>query len=486
MAWSPTATATADVPMDARMDPPTFEEIEAMDKEERLKEAEICETPSASDISVNSKHPPPPYSRQVSRVSGTGRATLQLASKGALVPKSKLAREAAERKRGASPRGRLMNQAPAAAPVIEQGARTQPRSNLSRRSISADDMDRRLMSRVHRQDGLQRGPNDMDARRAMKKAGGQHARQRAPPGEGPASTQGLQKSNGNPRNTRPRGGQRDARGTAARRAPYAAQGTPSASKDNDNKPKRPERKQSFVTPVGVVNGYDGAADSAGGVVPPKLRRRNSAPSMSDVAQEFEIAEQVESSQVESEHGSETCWGGGLPPIRNAIAQGPSGARAMAARAPPTTERFPDRYPANDRESFARTLNDEELDEVWQGLGDGVSQRGCGSEVAFECAPSSPGRAVGKFPMLTANVLERHDQLAVSGGGVLAAERPPNVMPMPKDIGDKAVHDMENGTPSSKKISGSFRTEEASLLATVVSYGMLVLWMSHLVFNALLQ
>ncbi|CAN0306395.1 unnamed protein product, partial [Laminaria digitata] len=181
-----------------------------------------------------------------------------------------------------------------------------------------------------------------------------------------------------------------------------------------------------------------------------------------------------------------CWGGGLPPARNAIAQGPSGARAMAARAPPTTERFPDRYPANDRESFARTLNDEELDEVWQGLGEGVSQRGCGSEVAFECpAPSSPGTAVGAFPMLTANVLERHDQLAVRGGDVRPAERPPNVMPIPKDIGDKAVHDMENGTPSSKKSSGSSSTEEASMLATVVLYGMLVLWMAHLVFNALL-
>lgn len=488
VAWSPTAAATADVPMDANMPPPpTLEELEAMDKEGTCQEAEICETPSASDLSVNSKRPPA-FSRQVSRVSGTGRATLQHASKGAVAARSKLAREAAERKAGPSQRGRLTNQAPAAALMIEQGARARPRSNLSRRSISADDMDRRLMSRVHRQDGLQRGPNDVDARRAANNAGGQPARQRAPPAEGPASTQGVQKSNGNVRNTRPRGGQRDGRGTAARRAPYAAQGTPSwkDNNNNNNKPKRPERKQLVNTPSGDVNGRGRAAASAGDVVPPKLRRRNSAPSMSDVAQEFENAERVESYQVESLRDSETCWGGGLPPTRNAIAQGPSGARAMAVRAPPTTERFPDRYPANDRESFARTLNDEELDEVWQGLGEGVSQRGCGSEVAFEqCAPSSPGTAVGAFPMLTANVLERHDQLAVSGDGVRAAERPPNVMPIPKDIGDKAVHDMENGTPSSKKSSGSSNNVEVSLLATVVSYGMLVLWMAHLVFNTLL-
>ena len=488
VAWSPTATATADVPMDVSMPPPpTIEELEAMDKEGMRQRAEICETPSASDISVNSKRPRA-FSRQVSRVSGTGRATLQHASKGVVVaPRSTLAWEA-RRKAAPSQRDRLMNQAPAAALMIEQGARTLARSNLSRRSISADDLDRRLMSRVPRQDGLQRDPNDMDARRDANNAGRQPARQRARPAEGPASTQGLQKSNGNARNTRPRGGQRDARGTAARRAPYAAQGTPSTWKDNNNnKPKRPERKQPVKTPFGDADGLSGATASAGGIAPSKLRRRNSAPSLSDVAQEFETAERGESFQVESSRDSETCWGGGLPPTRNAIAHGPSGARAMAARAPPTTDRFPDRYPANDRESFARTLNDEELDEVWQGLGDGVSQRGCGSEVAFEqCAPSSPGTAVGAFPMLTANVLERHDQLAVSGGGVRAAERPPNVMPIPKDIGDnKAVHDMENGTPSSKKSSGSSDPVEASLLATVVSYGMLVLWMAHLVFNALL-
>lgn len=486
VAWSPTAAATADVPMDTSIPPPTIEELDAMDMEEGCQEAEICETPSASDISANSKRPPA-FSRQVVRVSGTGRATLQHTSKGVVVP----GRKAAARKAGPSPRGRLKNQAPSAALMIEQGARTQARSNLSRRSISADDMDRRLMSRVHRHDGVQRGPNDIIARRAANNAGGQLARQRAPPAEGPTSTQGSQKSNGNARNTRPRAGQRDARGTAARRVPYAAQGTPSAWKDNNNSnnnPKRPERKQPVITPFADVNGggHGGAAASAGDIVPSKLRRRNSAPSMSEVGQEFEFTERVEPSQVESGRGSETCWGGGLPPARNAIAQGPSGARAMAARAPPTTERFPDRYPANDRESFARTLNDEELDEVWQGLGEGVSQRGCGSEVAFECpAPSSPGTAVGAFPMLTANVLERHDQLAVSGGGVRPAERPPNVMPIPKDIGDKAVHDMENGTPSSKKSSGSSSTEEASLLATVVLYGMLVLWMAHLVFNALL-
>lgn len=400
-----------------------------------------------------------------------------------------------------------MHQAPL---MIEQGkgggARIQPRSNLSRRSISADDMDRRFMmsqSRAHRQDGLQRGegPNGYDRRRSPTRGQGQpFARQRVapPPEEGgpPTSTQGLQK--GNSRKARQRGGQREAaasRGTAASRrgAPYNAQGTPSAWKDN-----RPNQQQQHQQEAPRYNGQGGAAPSAGDIVvrvQPTLRRRNSAPSMSDVAQEFETAEQQSgggrelSSQVESSRGSETCWGGGLPPARNAIAQGPSAARAMAARAPATTtDKFSEsRYPANDRESFARTLNDEELDEVWQGLGEGVSQRGCGSEVSFVAPPpGSPGTAVGAFPMLTANVLEKHDQLAVSGAvGVRAEQRPPNVMPIPKDIGDKAAHDMENGTPSSKKSGGSDSAEGASLLATVVSYGMLVLWMAHLVFNALL-
>ncbi|CAM9432322.1 unnamed protein product [Hapterophycus canaliculatus] len=194
---------------------------------------------------------------------------------------------------------------------------------------------------------------------------------------------------------------------------------------------------------------------------------------------------------------QACWGGGLPPTC-----GPAAARAAVAaaeaRAVGESTAGSSRYPANDRESFARTLNEDELDEVWKGLGEGVSQRGAGSEVAFEAvdnAPASPsGTGVsGAFPTLTANVLERHDQLADgsgSGGGSSGTRQGANVMPMPKKLGERTVEDMENGTRrSSKRSKGSGgRSEpqhETTLLGAIVSYGILVLWVAHLVFNVLL-
>ncbi|CAN0269838.1 unnamed protein product [Ectocarpus fasciculatus] len=203
----------------------------------------------------------------------------------------------------------------------------------------------------------------------------------------------------------------------------------------------------------------------------------------------------------------TCWGGGLPPTC-----GPAAARAAAAAAAAattaggarSTSGGSGRFPAHDRESFARTLNDEELDEVWKGLGEGVSQRGCGSEVGvgFELAdnvPSSPnGTGVsGVFPTLTANVLERHDQLAdddgSGGGGSGGGGAPANVVPIPKKLMERSAEDMENGTSSKKnnangnsnQPASGVQQQEKTLLGAIVSYSVLVLWVAHLVFNILL-
>ncbi|CAM9320779.1 unnamed protein product [Ectocarpus sp. 13 AM-2016] len=202
-----------------------------------------------------------------------------------------------------------------------------------------------------------------------------------------------------------------------------------------------------------------------------------------------------------------CWGGGLPPTC-----GPAAARAAAAAAAAattagarggagSTSGGSGRFPSHDRESFARTLNDEELDEVWKGLGEGVSQRGCGSEVGVgvdlaDTTPPSPnGTGVsGVFPKLTANVLERHDQLADDdGSGGDESGGAANVVPIPKKLMERSAEDMENGT-SSKKSSGNgngnqpasgVQQQEKTLLAAIVSYGVLVLWVAHLVFNVLL-
>lgn len=243
---------------------------------------------------------------------------------------------------------------------------------------------------------------------------------------------------------------------------------------------------------------------------PKLRRHNSAPDMGVMDGEGQGDEGLpfhdEPRKVVAGPPQQACWGGGLPPTC-----GPAAARAAAAAAEAAPTRAAgstagsSRYPATDRESFARTLNEEELDEVWKGLGEGVSQRGCGSEVAFDAAdnnnnvPASPsGTAVsGAFPMLTANVLERHDQLAdgCGGGGDSpvgegAAPRA-SVVPLPKQQGDRAAEDMENGTKSSsKKSKGSNRSnqppqQQTTLLGAIVSTAILVLWVAHLVFNILL-
>lgn len=200
--------------------------------------------------------------------------------------------------------------------------------------------------------------------------------------------------------------------------------------------------------------------------------------------------------------SQAIWGGGLPPKRGVIAQGPPAAREAAIRAPVSKERFKQapggrpsigqKYPSNDRESFARTLNEEELEEVWKGLGEGVSQRGAGSEVAFDggSPPSPNGTAVsGAFPRLTHTLLQRFEQMAKEGGGGQGQEEGAalKIMPLPKGAAeDGNVKDMEAGTLRSKKSSsGSSSGRTSSLLGAVVSYGVLVLFMAHLVFNMMM-
>lgn len=490
--------------MHDRTAPPTLEELEAMDKEameteeSEWEEGEGCTTPSAShlsvnsnhNLSVNSKHGPRPYSRQVSRVSGTGKPALHRARSAAL-PVATGVRDSSARGAPPAQRGRSAFQAPSAPAAVktEHAPRPATRRNLHRRSTSVDDIDRRPTQRVHAPVGTRRPRNNNTGEtKAVTFSGRQPIGRRAP-----TATAVRHNDDTSTDYTATGAGARiqgAMQAPVTRRAPYSAQGTRSAWQD---KAKGPARRLPTTSNIG-----DTVAASTDDVSPPKLRRRNSAPNFGEAldnvvlrppaepVKPVETAEHEQAPSYVASRESPLCWGGGLPPMRNAIAQGPPAARAAAARVPPKAER----YPANDRESFARTLNDEELDEVWRGLGEGVSQRGCGSDVAFEPPPepTSPGTvASGAFPMLTANILERHDQLAVDGGsGSGGGDRPPNVMPIPKEMEDKAAQDMENGTPSSsKKSSRSSQAEQPSLLAAIVSYGVVVLWMAHLVINGLL-
>lgn len=498
--------------------PPTIEEIEAIEKAAAATAAaagaddnagEICLTPSGSSLGNSNTNKQ--YSRQVSRVSGTGRSvrtTTPRAMAAAAAEKAAAAAAAAEdaasgpRRRGRSP---------------TQPHRQQMQRDFSRRSISVDDPDRRPRQQRSSRGLAPTGNGAPPARRPVAKtAGGSRIVQNAVGTRKPAPpsrrVQHPNSSSASANNRRPL-----ANGGRGGRAPYTAHGTPSAAAGTSNRTRQQHHKgqRSQPAPASALGGsrnFDITTSPPGMTeVAPKLRRHNSAPDMGMMDGEGEGEQQDvpfhdEPRQQQAPGTSEAGWGGGLPPTCGPAAARAAAAAAEAAQAPARpagSTAGSSRYPATDRESFARTLNEEELDEVWKGLGEGVSQRGCGSEVAFDPAdnaavPGSPsGTAVsGAFPMLTANVLERHDQLADgcgSGGGSSGGARGghANVMPMPKQMGDRSVEDMENGTrPSSKKSKGSSRSnvpqpQQTTLLGAIVSTAILVLWVAHLVFNILL-
>lgn len=464
--------------MHEREAPPTLEELETMDQKMMWNEAEGCTTPAGSTLSATCTPAQKTYSRQVSRVSGTGRAALQVAPNASLVPAAAAVADAFGPEMR---RGRSSHSIPK--PQFEAGPGCRPRSNLHRRSTSVDDMDCRLKQRGSGAPVSTRGRpyNDTNGPAAVRQPSSRRV---------PAATVRDNIANSSNINNRTHTEMRGTPGTRNKGTLYTH--TTPSSWQEQGRSKRLDGPQPSNGNAKVISGSArggvGISDRQGGLPPPALRRRNSAPDFGRACEDVVEASPEGVAVASPSRDSATCWGGGLPPLRGAIAQGPPTARVAAARAAPSTERFSEnRFPASDRESFARTLNEEELDEVWQGLGEGVSQRGAGSEVAFEAkpGPASPRTVVsGAFPMLTANVLERHDQQAVGGDGG-GGTRPANVMPIPKERGDKAVQDMENGTPSSKKSSGSSNSEHPSLLGAIVCYGVLVLWMAHLVFNVLL-
>ena len=501
-------TLPVEVESESEMEaPPTIEEIEAMEKaaaavqkeEEEEEEDKLCTTPCGSTLPTTNTNKK--FSRQVSRVSGTGRAAVAV---GAVTPRA--AAEAAAKRAAAAAAA-----AGDAACGPNRSGRSQPNHRRPRRSISVDDPDRRP-----RHQRSSRGHNPMIA--ASKNG--------APPARRPAlkptgSSRQLQNNAGGRQQSARRvqlpnasssGSITNPRAGARGRAPYTAQGTPSASAATTNRTRQQQQqqqqqkqqkqqKQQPAFPGGSRN-FDitSSPPAVGSEQAPKIRRSNSAPDMG-------VMGEGEEAPVAGGSPQKTCWGGGLPPTcgpaaaRAAVAAAAAQQQASAAAGRPSvgSTAGSSRYPANDRESFARTLNEEELDEVWKGLGEGVSQRGCGSEVAFDVgdsgnAPASPtGTAVsGTFPQLTANVLQRHDQLA-DGAGQHAS-----VMPMPKTLGGgdngngRTPEEMENGTAksSSKKSKSSGRSgqepqQETTLLGAIVSYGIFLLWVAHLVFNVLL-
>lgn len=492
-AWS-SASRKTESSMSDRTAPPTLEELEAMERKSAWEDG--CPSPSASEPEIaasstridepagastaapstvtavlSTAGSPPaalrlPYSRQVSRVSGTGRAALQHAP---------LSRESPAR----PAQGALAQ---------DNGSRSRAASKFrDRRSTSVDDMDHRLKQRVRKLPAGARavtnatdttGPTSAHHR-------GQSTEEIVPAAavsKGDSVMQNVSSKNKtNINNTRTRGHAIREVHVPKRRTPQAAHVTPSASQQKIK--HHPEVHQKDGTAAG--GGAPKPAAEGTGESRRAIRRRNSAPEFGELFGKVIASDDAETSpQGHSSGASPLCWGGGLPPKRGVIAQGPAVARAAAARAQPQADRF-EKYPANDRGSFARTLNEDELDEVWKGLGEGVSQRGGGSEVAFEAPPepSSPKTAVsGAFPMLTANMLERHDQLGVDGMNKNRTRRTPNVMPMPKDLGGKTAHEMENGTRSSSKKSNGSMPKQPTLLVALISYVVLVLWISHLVFN----
>lgn len=133
--------------------------------------------------------------------------------------------------------------------------------------------------------------------------------------------------------------------------------------------------------------------------------------------------------------------------------------------------------------------------MWRGLGEGVSQRGTGSEVNFPSAGTgaqgsvSPRTSNGTFPKLTENALQQFDKLAVQQvtPDCVQSSGRPNVMPIPKTLGNKPVWDVEAGNGSPKKATNAKPSshEASSLLTVLVAYGMMILWVAYLVFNVLL-
>ncbi|CAM9364091.1 unnamed protein product [Scytosiphon promiscuus] len=513
--------------------PPTIEEIEAMETAEAEAEAEAaraeeeeeeeedtpaaeetnetCRTaptlpPSDSNVSAN-KQPGKPYSRQVSRVSGLGRTTARAATPRAAAaaadappaasPVAAATAAAVEAPSAPQSRGRSPRNA-------EQGPSSAPRK--IRRSISVDDAEHRpRQTRSARgQRPMANGNRGVPPPRAIN--GGRTGIAR--PTNNPVGRPQQQQQQQQRRRVQQQQHKTRPQPTAGRgRTPYTAQGTPSAATASNRQQQQHRQGHHQAASSGALGGgsrnFDITSSSQEGAretAAPKIRRHNSAPDMGVMGDEADDVAPPSRRQAVDEPPAQACWGGGLPPTC-----GPAAARAAMAAAAATEARAAggstagsSRYPANDRESFARTLNEDELDEVWKGLGEGVSQRGCGSEVAYEVvdnAPASPsGTGVsGLFPTLTANVLERHDQLADgsgSGGGSSGGRQGANVMPMPKKLGERTPEDMENGTRrSSKRSKGSGSRsdpqQETTLLGAIVSYGILVLWVAHLVFNILL-
>ena len=469
-------------PSSGRTAPPTLEELEAMDGAKDWKKAELeSSTPGASNVSGNSKRSAKgglaqTFSRQVSRISGTGRPATALQHQ----PKQATAAM------GMSTATPLIL---ASIPVrldrteeehveLEDG----PRPRVSTTNFEETD-DRRINAPTG---AWEAGPVSAPSRLAHCGNEKLAARKASSFLRGhSAKLLVAAKANGKePFHHQPP----DFSSQRTQLESYSTKGVPTATKRGETI-KRPDHPQHISDDEGINGDREEEPGFVDVILKSPTKRTDGAGFDSDMDVDVPVVEKTPNDGASS-CGSPACWGGGLPPMRNAIAQGPPTARAAAARAPPVTVRYPEtrqpKYPSSDKESFARTLKDEELEELWQGLGEGVSQRGGGSEVAFEAppAPTSPGTtASGAFPMLTANVLERHDQLAGD-----ETRRPANVMPMPKGVGDKGLHGMENGdapASSSKKNQGSSNRKQQSLLGLSILYGVLVLWMVHLVFNVLL-
>ncbi|CAM9832182.1 unnamed protein product [Pylaiella littoralis] len=559
----PSHSAEDAVPMEdkEKVAPPTFEEIVAMEKAGTPKaKGEACPSPSSGGSSSSGKQEQQQqqqqvqvgaYSRQVNRVSGLGRLTSTVdtpraaatAAPDAAAAAAAAAEEAApgtvapssHKGRGRSP------SPPKKQPQQQQQqgtlSRSQRRGDFQhRRSISVDDPDRRprqtRSSREQHQTGTRtsgRGPSastrPINNNNISGDGGGISRRVNKTPGERPPQ-QGV----------RFQQQQQQQQGGRGRRAPYTALGTPSANGSSNRITNQQQRQRH--TPVRSAFGggsqeFDITSSPPGpgttapgkeGLAPSStLRRHNSAPDMGFMGEPGDKEEEeeeekgvkkvsrihVERSQIVADSSPHGCWGGGLPPTCGQAAARAAMAAEVAAAAGQQPGKRRDsssssRYAGYDRESFARTLNEEELDEVWRGLGEGVSQRGHGSEVAFDVGgnnvPVSPTSTAvsGAFPKLTATVLEKHDQLAddsgsgggsSGGGGALQAT---NVMPMPKQLGDRTLEDMEAGTASrgSKKSKGSGSTRiggrpKTTLVGAILPYVVLLLWTAHLLFNVLM-
>lgn len=465
-------TPTGDTPLRFRTRPPTIEEIEKMERLDAMQkvnqglskgETEEYPTPlpSSTSSSNNSKKGPRPYSRQVSRISGTGRVGLQQQQHTGATPKSAPSLHLPFHDRPDRSPHHLT------APNADHSLKNR---NFNRRSVSSDDL--------NHNHPLPRGVRaPMSARKTSDQTGyfpsvvadrRQPAMRVAPP------SAAVPDDNNNTHHKSPAGTgrfalQRETR-SSARRAHYTAHGTPPAWR---NTSEHPERHQPIPS-----RPFSGSCAA--------MPRRNSAP---DFAKATQPRPPVDSSELsmssyDSSVESPTFEEGGHTPIRS------STTRSASARALTSSGKYDSKYPSDDRESFARTLNDEELDEVWKCLGEGVSQRGCESEVAYEgrLGPSSPGgtSVSGAFPMLTATVLQRHERLVVGDrGGPMPQE---NVMPMPKQLRDKSAQDIEkgNGTRSSSKrrSTGSSRVGQSSSLTVILSYVVLVLSIADIVVNSI--